>query len=255
MDTRILNLTPLRYLCPYCGEWHEWTGKHLGNYDSKYNCIELPCLREKKLAEDAKYSENVLIRNIDTTSFYFTSSHCYILTTRLCCYAAISEKLSIAISEMQESISEPIVTFRRELRTYYHLSNPAADGSCSRCHFGDHCNPKKLGIEAHDCDISIPFGFEFDWAEYKENSEVGNALRTPEEIETALREYGANLLQKEQNLQEREAAIVAREEAVKEKEDALLDRETILAAQEQAIARCLCGSQLCSNFQEKQENT
>ena len=35
MERKLLELTPKRFLCPYCGEWHDWGERfELGYYDS-----------------------------------------------------------------------------------------------------------------------------------------------------------------------------------------------------------------------------
>ena len=59
MEKELLNLTPKRFLCPYCGEWHAYKKCELGYYDSSSNEAFFTCdkawTRACTLFNDAQY--------------------------------------------------------------------------------------------------------------------------------------------------------------------------------------------------------
>lgn len=48
IDRRILRLTPKRFFCPICSDWHDWEGESLQSYDED-NAYEYECVNGVEL--------------------------------------------------------------------------------------------------------------------------------------------------------------------------------------------------------------
>ena len=192
MDQKLLDLTPKRYLCPYCGEWHDWDLSHeLGYYDSSSNKAELGC-------------ENQLSRcNYREMRVYFSDGYCYYKTIPTCIRANLNINSEIPIEDILESSEEPRVTFVAP----FTADNDVGRSMCSDCDSRDVCLICKLGDESRR--MNITFGFEFEQSDYEKFSRAVSFAR------------------KEKELQEREQAINSREQGVKAREDAVVSKEQV----------------------------
>lgn len=149
MDQKLLDLTPKRYLCPYCGEWHDWKLSHkLGYYDSPAYKAELGC--ENQLSSCRHREMQV----------FFSEGYCYYKTIPTCYRAMFDIDSKILIEDILESSEEPRVTF---------VANFVADSdvgriNCSDCDSRNVCLICKLGEESRS--MHITFGFEFEQSDY-----------------------------------------------------------------------------------------
>lgn len=100
MKKELLKLTPTRYLCPYCGKWHEWEENvELGFYDD----------------EDYEADLDLSCNKIDATySFYFSNDYLYYYAEPTMYTRKIEGR--IPISSIKESSRLPRVTFNVHLR-------------------------------------------------------------------------------------------------------------------------------------------
>ena len=100
MNKKLLGLTPKRYLCPYCGEWHDWELSHiLGYYDSPARKAKLKC--EKQLYGCRPREMQV----------YFSSRYCYYRTIPTCSIGNLDINDKIPIEGIFECSTEPRVKF------------------------------------------------------------------------------------------------------------------------------------------------
>ena len=146
MRNELLELTPTRYLCPCCGEWHEWNEKELEYYDGECDQTELECPNTSIMhCYNCKYG------------IYFENGYCY--------YSIMQVHGRIPISSISESKDNPIVTWQVS-----HIPNeniPRCE--CMDCSFKDECRCGKFGMTRHYIDIT--FGFEFKQSDYDKYSE------------------------------------------------------------------------------------
>lgn len=191
MNPKLLELIPKYYLCPYCGEWHEWNlDNELGYYDSimyraRFNCDESPECK-------------------GDYSIYFSDGYLYYATDRICGKANQTMEGKIEISSIVES-SDSQVTFDVD----FTAANEVGRYSCDDCGFRRQCNVCMRGSQGDGRHMKITFGFEFDQSDYKRIVQ--------EEI----------LARKEKELQEREQAIDSKMRVLREREDAVASKEQI----------------------------
>ena len=192
MEKEFLNLTPKHFLCPYCGEWHEWTEPHeLGYYDSS-NCeAAFECSNVPSGCNEGDYR------------IYFYEGYLYYSTERMCRRADQTMNGRISISSIVEDPDRPIVTFD----VAFTSNSDVGRSECSDCRFKEQCNLVRLGDKGDNCHMTITFGFEFEQSDYNKFSKV------------------AQLARKERELQERENALKGKEQSVQERENALRTRE------------------------------
>ena len=187
MEKEFLNLTPKHFLCPYCGEWHEWTEPHeLGYYDSS-NCeAAFECSNAPSGCNKGDYR------------IYFYEGYLYYSTERMCGRANQAMNGRIPISSIVEDPDRPIVTFN----VAFTSNSDVGRYECSDCRFKEQCNLVRLGDKGDNCHMTITFGFEFEQSDYNKFSKVAQLAR--QERENALKG-------KEQSVQERESALRTRE--------------------------------------------
>ena len=194
MDQKLLSLTPRRFLCPYCGEWHKWNKEHeLGYYDSENYKARFECSNVPSGCNEGDYR------------IYFYDGYCYYSTKRMCGRATQSIEGKIPISSIIESTDKPTVTFEVPFTS----RNDVGRYECSECRFKNECICVKLGDEGDNRHMTITFGFEFEQSDYNKFAQV------------------AALARKEKELQEREQAIDSKERALKEREDAVVSKEQV----------------------------
>ena len=176
MNKKLLGLTPKRYLCPYCGEWHDWELSHiLGYYDSPARKAKLKC--EKQLYGCRPREMQV----------YFSSRYCYYRTIPTCSIGNLDINDKIPIEGIFECSTEPRVKFS----VPFIADNDVGGSNCSDCDSKDRCLMCKLGEANHTRHMYIKFGFEFEQSDYKKFSNE------------------AILAHKEKKLQEREDAATS----------------------------------------------
>ena len=165
MNQELLKLIPKRYLCPYCGEWHDWRDwggeeHELEYYDSEQYEAELDCPNLPYGGISGDYR------------FYFEDGYCHYYTRHLCGKADQFLQGKIPISSIIESTDKPIVTFEVNFTSRGFVGT----SECSGCDFKDKCICVKLGDKGNGYDMKITFGFEFDQSDY--NKFVKTAIPT-----------------------------------------------------------------------------
>lgn len=185
MEKGLLGLTPKRFLCPYCGEWHDWNSYHkLGDYD---------------------FQTNFYCPNIPSNSYrgcyriYFYGDSLNYSTQKICERAKQVMSGEIPIDCIIEHSDKPIVTFS----VPFTADSPVGSTTCRTCEYVDHCNCVKLGDEGNNLDMTITFGFEFEQSDYEKFAKAGKLMCKARELQE--REHA--LKDKEQSLQERESAL------------------------------------------------
>ena len=208
MERKLLELTPKRFLCPYCGEWHDWGKRYeLGYYDSinyaaKFSCSNIPygC-------------------NAGNYRIYFYNDYCYFSTESICVKATQSMEGKIPISSIIGSADKPIVTFE----VPFTAKNYVGSDECSNCRCISICNCVKLGDEGDNRHMTFTFGFEFDREDYYKFAKVAILARKEKE----LKEREATLELKEAELESREAIIRQNETILKQTmEDSTMEKTT-----------------------------
>ena len=199
MEKGLLGLTPTRFLCPYCGEWHDWNSYHkLGHYDLKtiFNCPNIP---------SNSYRGCYIIYSYGDSLNYST--------LKICERAKQVMSGEIPIDCIIEHSDKPIVTFS----VPFTADSPVGSTICRTCEYVDHCNCVKLGDEGNNLDMTITFGFEFEQSDYEKFAKAGK------------------LMCKARELQEREHALKSNEQSLQERENALKDKEQSLQERESAL--------------------
>lgn len=209
MERKLLELTPKRFLCPYCGEWHEWSERYeLGYYDSENFQARLKCSNER---DD----------NICDYRIYFSDNYCYFSTHSICSKANLSIERKIPISSIIESTDNPIVTFEVEFTT----AREVGSYECRNCCYSSVCNCVKLGDKGDKRHMTITFGFDFNKDDYDRIVKPALLARKEKELE----EREATLELKETELDSREAIIRQNETILKQTkkmEDSTMEKTT-----------------------------
>lgn len=184
MEKGLLGLTPKRFLCPYCGEWHDWNSYHkLGDYvQTNFYCPNIP---------SNSYRGCYII--------YFYGDSLNYSTQKICERAKQVMSGEIPIDCIIEHLDKPIVTFS----VPFTADSPVGSTTCRTCEYVDHCNCVKLGDEGNNLDMTITFGFEFEQSDYEKFAKAGKLMCKARELQE--REHA--LKDKEQSLQERESAL------------------------------------------------
>ena len=216
MERKLLNLIPKRYLCPYCGEWHEWSKSHsLGDY--KFFTAQFSCpLVERKLLNliperyicpycgewhewskshslwnyqffPAQFScdEHSRRRGFSNYSIIFSDfsdDYLYYYTDSICGIAEQAIKGKIPISSIVESSELPRVTFDVD----FTVANEVGINQCSGCYFKWKCNVCRLGAQGDGRHMKITFGFEFDQSDYNSIAKAARKKKELQECEYAI---------------------------------------------------------------------
>mgnify|MGYP004616608837 CR=1 FL=1 len=151
MERKLLELTPKRYLCPYCGEWHTWELSHeLGYYDSRSYQAKLGCEHQRDGCNQREMS------------VFFDDDGCHVSTEPTCIRGNLKISTTISINDIAESSDEPRVTFS----VPFIASGPVGKSKCSRCESKDECLICELGDKNQSRSMRITFGFEFLQSDY-----------------------------------------------------------------------------------------
>lgn len=195
MEQQLLDLVPKGYLCPYCGEWHNWNNDYsLGYYDSEEYETNLECYNVPGGGSKGDYR------------IYFSDGYCHYYIDALCTKLRKSRIMGeIPISSMIEKAEEPVVTFQVPFTADYNVGWR----ECRDCTFKYECNFVRLCDNGDKRHMTITLGFEFEQSEYDEYAEE------------------VILARKEKELQEREQTIDSKERALKEREDAVDSKEQV----------------------------
>ena len=210
MERKLLELTPKRFLCPYCGEWHDWGNRcELGYYDS----IKYPA---KFVCPNIPYGCNE-----GNYRIYFYNDYCYFSTDPICGKANQSMEGKIPISSIIESADKPIVTFE----VSFTAKKDVGSYECLNCICRSICNCVKLGDAGDKRHMTITLGFEFDKDDYDRIGKPALLARKEKELE----EREATLELKEAELDSREAIIKQNEtilKQIKNMEDSTMEKTT-----------------------------
>lgn len=155
MRPKLLKLTPKRYRCPYCGEWHPWENM---NSSDRFNLEYF----DSSIYATSLYNVHGHM-NTDPISFYFQDGYCYYRVVAPCSRIDDIEG-KIAIEDIEESKTRPRVAFSVKVTANSSLGGESTCGY--RCTATDTCLMHKLGDEGDRYHITVPFGFEFDEDEY-----------------------------------------------------------------------------------------
>ena len=202
MERKLLELTPKRFLCPYCGEWHDWgTRYELAYYDSP--------------GYEAKFTCAIIPYDCNTGDYriYFYNDYCYFSTDSICARATQSMEGKIPISSIIESADKPIVTFE----VSFTAKKDVGSYECSNCICRSICNCVKLGDAGDKRHMTITLGFEFDKDDYDRIVKPALLARKEKELE----EREATLELKEAELDSREAI-----KQTKNMEDSTMEKTT-----------------------------
>lgn len=162
VEKELLNLTPRRYLCPYCGKWHEWKEK-------TKNLRKAGCFACEFIADGGWQ-----VQFEDDDCFYANN---YLLCER----AGVIFTGDIAIDSITESVDKPIVTFKVPVE----LRETVGTVACRHCNFVDDCNIVNLS-DRHKKNIEITLGFEFTWADYEKIVKANNCVTQEIKEETTM---------------------------------------------------------------------
>jgi hypothetical protein len=175
MEKELLSLTPKRFLCPFCGEWHEWNHYNLGYYSSCNWIADLEC------TEFLMYTDDAILK------IFFSGSYLYYSINQICDYCEpINGK--IPISSIVESSESPIVTFDVEFTTL----DEVGSFECKHCRCSSDCIFVKLGDEGDSCHRSVTLGFEFEQSDYNRISKAVQLARKEQEKVNMNMEFGSN---------------------------------------------------------------
>lgn len=188
MKKELLNLTPKRFLCPYCGEWHEWNVTRELGYYTVFHPPDLKCSKALNFFDSYGYK------------VFFKGDYCYYTTKRLCGMARLDLGGTIEIASITESEDKPIVTFKVPFKPYSDVGDPVY---CLHCRLRHVCITDK----GYSQDMEITFGFEFEKSDYDRLAKSAILARK----ENELKECENAVKGKEQSLQERESALRAKE--------------------------------------------
>ena len=196
MERKLLDLTPKRYLCPYCGEWHKWRKSNvLGYYDSINYQAAHECADAPSGTNEGNYK------------IYFEDGYCHYSTEQMCGRARLNLNGEIKISSIVESPDKPIVTFKVPFSSYSDVGSRI----CETCRTKYICNLVKLGDAGDHRNMEITLGFEFEQSDYEKFAKAAILARREKELKKRERDIN----RKEQALKEREDAVVSKEQVSK----------------------------------------
>ena len=161
MNQKLLNLHPKRYLCPYCGCWHDW---NLSEPLSYYDVFSADLACEKQESNGYYDLDCYKIRK---THIRFSNGYCHYETMPTCDKANLDIDGQISIEDISEIPERAVVKFTvpfipdRELGSDMCCSDCSNTDICVMCKLSD----AKLLPDSYSMDIS--FGFEFEQSDYE----------------------------------------------------------------------------------------
>lgn len=154
MDARLKQLTPLRYLCPHCQEWHSWPGDdELGSANAS-NKFRLKC----------HYNSSV-----DYSKFWYNDDKPVIIVTPWCLYVQNinAQKVTISDTITEENTVKLILDVATPEFTFLHKEIP-----CKTCENRRNCRVQLGKLESTNQWYDT-FGLEFDREEYEQIMKEG----------------------------------------------------------------------------------
>lgn len=149
MNSKLLQLRPKRYLCPFCGEWHDWPFRSLNFYTEDTHPANLEC---------PYHSREVLYVVYFPYGEYFEYEippHCSMLS--------IFNSDRCELTELIEDKNKPIVSITVD----YIAEKVAVKDVCECCPTYKHCDFKDTGVDYENIKIQLAFEFyESEYAEY-----------------------------------------------------------------------------------------
>ena len=156
MSPELLNCKPIRYLCPFCGKWHEWVGHEL-----KFQPMELKCLEQNCIENKYYYT------------IYFDDKYAHFSIG--CVHRKLIDSI-IPINSITESINRPFVIFNVTYDTF-NMEGQNICNRCLNCKLKGQCNLEKR------IDKNIKLGFEFNKLDYYQFSKASILARKEKELE------------------------------------------------------------------------
>ena len=150
MREQLLTLVPKRFLCPYCGKWHDWGETfELSSFSLfEFDCPFIPESYYHIFFEDGNFC-------------YYVEPLCDKIGSAI---DGTEIEGEIPVSSIIESEDKPVAIFEVPFESVEDVGSH----QCSDCAYKSKCNFAKLGDEGDHRHISITLGFEFDQAEYDE---------------------------------------------------------------------------------------
>ena len=161
MNQKLLDLHPKRYLCPYCGCWHDWNLSEPLRY---YDIISASLACEKQESNGYYDLDCCKTRK---THIRFSNGYCHYETMPTCDKANLDIDGQISIEDISEIPERALVKFTvpfipdRELGSDMCCSDCPNTDICVMCKLSD----AKLLPDSYSMDIS--FGFEFEQSDYE----------------------------------------------------------------------------------------
>ena len=143
VNEALLGLIPKRYLCPNCGEWHDYPySGSLDDRDSVRNRFEKEC-----------------VNAIGEYSFYFRNGLFFYTTRPRCKVKELDGQFPVF--SFAESKDKPIVTLDVDFKTEHDKVY------CAGCDCRYHCNYYHFMGWWKNEYVTITLGFEFDKEDYE----------------------------------------------------------------------------------------
>ena len=160
MNSKILNLTPKRYICPYCGKKHKWVGLSLKTYSSEFHTSFNICTEALKQEFGG---------NPGCYELFISDGSLHYFVGPICCQANIKVDRKIKISSIIESKEEPLVYFNVPIRTENEIKKEGT--ICSDCKIQNKCRLLRLAEKGSNRDFIMTLGFEFDPKDFESAKE------------------------------------------------------------------------------------
>lgn len=191
MEKELLKLKPKRFLCPYCGEWHEWNRRTPIEYHDNCN------LKAYFVCSNA-LNENLC--KAGSYGIYHDNFYLYWSTRAVCQKAHLEMNEKIPISAIREDPYRPIITFD----ALFISDNPVGSDECRNCLFVDKCNCAQLGDKGDKRGMIIKLGFEFEQSDYDKYSKAVRERKEREQQELE-RQYEVEEAQRQELARQSEA--------------------------------------------------
>ncbi len=202
----VSKCAPKEFLCPYCGNWHPWTGNRLNQhyiwqYDRSRNVEKCPNVAQSNAYFWMEETDKKIVISI--------KSPC----DRISSYDSITKETPMR--EFIEDEKEPIV--------YIYFTFTAAmeinDARCSYCrsYSSKACQYRKMGTDYRRI-FPVKLGFKFSEEDYKKYSDVGKAGKFVESQSALLERTKKALEGKNEDIKSLEKKSDKAEKRVKELE-------------------------------------
>ena len=197
IDRRILRLTPKRFFCPLCGDWHDWEGKTLQSYDED-NPYEYEC-------------------NDGVELMFWCDEDCiHIRSSELCDKIIDYIDEEVYFEDIECDAKEPVIKFSICIST----DEIVCSGECDYCDYYDGCNLPSIGDKRCNDDdefeLELVFKFEFSSRYFDKYAQSDREEFFKQEREAE---------------REREETIRQQEETKRQQEEAKLQKPIVTESQ------------------------